>query len=105
MPGTGRFTPAGSGGTGSAALGNRSDCWARDTFLRVARDRPPTSPIAAAATLTPAAARNCRRAVGPPARDPVGLATGGTARNGPVSADRDGPLPGVPPPASGPADG
>ena len=65
IPGTGRFTPGGSGGAGTAAWGKRIDAWARDTFLRVASDRPPTSPTAAAATPALAATRNCRRAVGP----------------------------------------
>src|SRR5579864_4638178 len=97
IPGTGRFTPPGNGGAGTAALGNRTAAWARDTFLRVARDRPPNSPIAAAARPTPAATRKCRRAAdaacpagvherncsSPPARDPP-------ARDPPV---RDPPAP------------
>src|SRR5712671_6948875 len=101
MPGTGRFTPRGSGATGSAALGNRSDCWASDTFFRVARDRPPTSPIAAAAALTPAATRNCRRAGGPTRPSPAGFITGGPARSGllPPAQDPAGDPAGAPPPA------
>src|SRR5277367_6899412 len=72
IPGTGRFTPAGSGGAGTAARGNRTAAWAAETFLRVANDRPATSPIAAAATVTPAVTRNERRSAdalttGPPA--------------------------------------
>src|SRR5690242_21112860 len=106
MPGTGRFTPRGSGATGWAALGNRSACWARDTFFRVASDRPPTSPIAAAAAVTPAATRNCRRAggpAGPPPRDP---APSGPARNGsiPLAQDPLSPVPRAPgAPAADPA--
>ena len=72
IPGTGRFTPAGSGGAFTAALGNLTAAWAAETFLRVAKDRPATSPMAAAATVTPAVTRNERRSAdavttGPPA--------------------------------------
>src|ERR1700678_3666187 len=72
IPGPGRFTPAGSGGAGTPARGNRTAAWATETFLRVANDRPATSPIAAAATVTPAVSRNERRSAdavttGPPA--------------------------------------
>src|SRR5512146_2356420 len=92
MPGTGRLTPRGSGGAGTDGRGKRTACSAADTFLRVARDRPATSPSAAAATATPAVVRNCRRAVGP-AR-PVhagGTAVGGPERNPPPSPPRDPP--------------
>src|SRR5580698_2095197 len=106
MPGTGRLTPRGSGATGSAALGSLTDRWARDTFLRVDSDRPPTSPIAAAAALTPAATMNCRRAGGPL---PSGCATGGRAiggpaRNGPVGPAQESlsQVPPVPDPAGTP---
>lgn len=78
MPGTGRFAPRGKGGAATAGRGNRTACWARDTFFRVARDRPPTSPIAAAATLAPAATRNPRRPV--PAGGPPPGRAGGTSR-------------------------
>src|SRR5580693_4183755 len=86
IPGTGRFTPAGSGGAFTAARGNLTAAWAMETFLRVARERPATSPMAAAATVTPAVTRNERRsadAVGtgladprqaPPARGGTGAA-------------------------------
>src|ERR1700677_3254665 len=69
MPGTGRFTPAGSGGAGPAGRGNRiADC-AANTFLPVARYRPPNSPTAATARVVPDATRNDRRAVAlPPGR-------------------------------------
>src|SRR3984957_4811909 len=72
IPGTGRSPPAGSGGAGPAARGNRTAACAAETFLRVAKLRPATSPIAAAATVTPAVTRNERRSAdavitGPPA--------------------------------------
>src|SRR5580704_4030205 len=73
IPGTGRFTSAGNGGAFTAAPGNLTAAWAAETFLRVARDRPATSPMAAAATVTPAVTRNERRsapAVGSGLADP-----------------------------------
>ena len=66
IPGTGRFTPLGSGGAGTAALGNRTAACAAETFLRVAKLRPPTSAMAAAATVAPAVSRNDRRPARPP---------------------------------------
>src|SRR5580704_9710598 len=99
IPGTGRFTPAGSGGAFTVAPGNLTAAWAAETFLRVARDRPATSPMAAAATVTPAVTRNERRsadAVGTGLADPrqAPPARGGTgeARPGPRLASR-GPRP------------
>src|ERR1700728_214794 len=90
IPGSGRFTPAGSGGAFTAARGNLTAAWAAETFLRVADDCPATSPIAAAATVTPAVTRNVRRsadAVGTGLADPrqAPPARGGTgpARPGP----------------------
>src|ERR1700729_3103430 len=90
IPFTGRFTPAGSGGAPTAARGNRTAFGAIETFLRVAKDRPATSPMAAAATVTPAVTRNERRsadAVGTGLADPrqAPPARGGTgpARTGP----------------------
>src|ERR1700678_1782826 len=90
IPGPGRFTPAGSGGAGTPARGNRTAAWAAETFLRVANDRPATSPIAAAATVTPAVTRNERRsadAVGTrladPRQAPPARGGTGTARPGP----------------------
>src|SRR5580692_8808864 len=100
IPGTGRFTPAGSGGALTAARGNLTAAWAAETFLRVARERPATSPMAAAATVTPAVTRNERRsadAVGTGLADPrqAPPARGGTgeARPGPRLASRGPRLP------------
>src|ERR1700722_10476917 len=85
IPGTGRFTPRGSGGAATEARGKRSAGWASETFLRVASAGPPTSPIAAAARPTPAATRKCRRAVAAPAP------AGAHPRNGSSPLPRGGP--------------
>src|ERR1700691_3151787 len=82
MPGTGRFTPAGSGGAGTAGRGNRiADC-AADTFLPVPRYRPPTSPTAATARVVPDATRTDRRAAVLPPRARACAADGGTLAPG-----------------------
>ena len=65
IPGMGRLTPAGSGGAGSAARGNRTADRAAFTLRRVASCLPPISPMAATATETPAVSRNARRAGAP----------------------------------------
>src|SRR5580692_7942560 len=117
IPGTGRFTPAGSGGALTAARGNLTAAWAAETFLRVARDRPATSPMAAAATVTPAVTRNVRRSAdavttGPPVSTLAVPARAGTepAPPGPRPAPLDprpaplGPRPAPPgPPGPRPA--
>src|SRR5215475_9155773 len=63
IPGTGRLTPAGSGGAGTVARGKRSAERATLTLRLVASSRPANSPMAAAATATPADTRKARLAV------------------------------------------
>src|SRR5215472_7309032 len=63
IPGTGKLTPAGSGGAGTAARGRRTAERATLTLRLVASSRPANSPMAAAATATPADTRKARRAV------------------------------------------
>src|ERR1700727_2896289 len=97
IPFTGRFTPAGSGGAATDARGNRTAFWAIETFLRVAKDRPATSPIAAAATVTPAVTRNERRSADVVTTGPPGSSLAVPARAGTGPAPRPAP-PGPPPP-------
>src|SRR5580704_6730039 len=82
IPGTGRFTPAGSGGAFTVAPGNLTAAWAAETFLRVAKDRPATSPMAAAATVTPAVTRNERRSADAVTTGPPDLSQAAPARAG-----------------------
>src|SRR5215468_5103939 len=63
IPGTGKLTPAGSGGAGTAARGKRTAERATLTLRLVASWRPASSPMAAAATATPAVTRKARLAV------------------------------------------
>src|SRR5580693_10300603 len=62
IPGTGKLTPAGSGGAVTVARGNRTADRAMLTLRRVASCLPPISPMAAAATEAPAVSRNARLA-------------------------------------------
>ncbi len=61
IPATFGLIPAGSGGASCAARGNRTADRAALTLCRVASCRPPTSPAAAASSVTPAVVRNARR--------------------------------------------
>src|SRR5262245_43826028 len=63
IPGTGKLTPAGSGGAGTAARGKCSAERATLTLRLVASSRPASSPTAATATATPADTRKARLAV------------------------------------------
>src|SRR5215469_9391601 len=80
IPGTGRLTPAGSGGAVTVGRGNRTADRATLTLRRVASCLPPISATAAAATDTPAVSRNARLAgaVG----DRVGTRSAGTLAPG-----------------------
>ena len=80
IPGTGRLTPAGSGGAATVARGNRTADRAMLTLRRVASCLPPISPMAAAATETPAVSRNARRAGVPGGR--AGTRSAGTLAPG-----------------------
>src|ERR1700722_210480 len=108
IPGTGRFTPAGSGGADTAARGDRTAACAMETFLRVARERPATSPMAAAATVTPAVTRKDRRSAdavttGAPAPPRAAPARAGTGPGLPVlGATLPGPRAGPPGPRPAP---
>src|SRR6516165_10667403 len=76
IPGTGKLTPAGSGGAGTAARGKRSAERAAPTLRLMASSRPANSPMAAAATATPADTRKARRAVASAARGCGGRSAG-----------------------------
>src|SRR5580693_7806208 len=94
IPGTGKLTPAGSGGAGTVARGNRTADRAMLTLRRIASCLPPISPMAAAATETPAVSRNARRAGA--AGDRAGTRSAGTLAPGGSGAVTSPGCPGSP---------